>query len=470
MDKSKKAFNVTAASLVDLKAELYRKQEAFKREKLLKAAAAPLTAKSANRKPNIWVKANAGVDARAEKDVEEKAEEQQTLDKSKQKLEEKAKLYEQMTKGNFPDEETESMYLVDFTQKIFDKQKELRAVSERKAAENKKDEDTTTPESEIPPPQNPDEEWVDYVDSLGRSRRCMKKDMTALLAMDIELKGSRHKTEEKTLLSKDMRRELQREEWEKEEEEALSRPVGPLHYEDIREQEAREMGVGYYAFAREESVRKKQIETLDMLREQTMDQRSKREKLKEKRKAVLDARLAKIRQRKMKKLKGDGIEEDSELPAENNEGDEAELVGQTPAALEPTVSQAETPATRNKVDVVIEERKDSNFGLMHVREWDREKVAELYGRWPGQHADPREERPSEFAPPSDYHSDSKKPTGRGWTRSQFTQSTRMSGPRWKQDQPSHQTSETTPQDNSERGSRTQSRTLEDILSFYKHST
>lgn len=39
----------------------------------------------------------------------------------------------------------------------------------------------------------------------------------------------------KTLLSEDMRRELQRQEWEREEEEAMKKPVGPLHYEDIRE-------------------------------------------------------------------------------------------------------------------------------------------------------------------------------------------------------------------------------------------
>lgn len=44
---------------------------------------------------------------------------------------------------------------------------------------------------------------------------------------------------EKTLLSEDMRRELQRQEWEREEEEAMKRPVGPIHYEDIR-------GQGYY--------------------------------------------------------------------------------------------------------------------------------------------------------------------------------------------------------------------------------
>lgn len=38
-----------------------------------------------------------------------------------------------------------------------------------------------------------------------------------------------------TLLSEDMKRELQRQQWEKEEEEALRKPMGPIHYEDIRE-------------------------------------------------------------------------------------------------------------------------------------------------------------------------------------------------------------------------------------------
>ena len=44
---------------------------------------------------------------------------------------------------------------------------------------------------------------------------------------------------------------------------------------------------------------------------QTTDQRSKRERLKEKRKALLEARLAKVRMRKTKKGKLDGSEEDS---------------------------------------------------------------------------------------------------------------------------------------------------------------
>ena len=46
----------------------------------------------------------------------------------------------------------------------------------------------------------------------------------------------RNTSTEKTLLSEDMRRDLQRQQWEREEEEAMKRPIGPVHFEDIREQ------------------------------------------------------------------------------------------------------------------------------------------------------------------------------------------------------------------------------------------
>lgn len=51
---------------------------------------------------------------------------------------------------------------------------------------------------------------------------------------------------------------------------------------------------------------------------QTTEQRTKREQLKDKRKAILQARLAKIRKRKMKPAKLDGT--DGEPKAEDNEG------------------------------------------------------------------------------------------------------------------------------------------------------
>lgn len=117
------------------------------------------------------------------------------------------------------DEETEGLYLVDFTQKIIDKQRETHAQREQ-------DNEERSSSSPVPPPESPDEEWyylfisrlfsmqtptciilsyascticcsgaklfllrVDYVDSLGRSRRCMKKDLPDFKKMDQDLKG-----------------------------------------------------------------------------------------------------------------------------------------------------------------------------------------------------------------------------------------------------------------------------------------
>nr|XP_057911086.1 coiled-coil domain-containing protein 174 isoform X2 [Doryrhamphus excisus] len=385
MDKRKKPFDVTASSLVDLKAELYRKQEQFKQQRLgQEHGGAAFKPKAKVKKPNVWAKQNSGVSARADKDAEQLAEEQRSIDNAKSKLEEKAKLYEQMTKGDFPDEETEGLYLVDFAQKIIDKRRDRHAESE--------DEETGRL-SPIPPPQNPDEEWVDFVDALGRSRRCMKKDLPDFKKMDQDLHGNWRVTTDKTLLSEDMRRDLQRQEWEREEEEALKKPVGPIHYEDIRAQEARELGVGYFAFAQDEEHRQKQRQTLDMLRDQTTDQRSKRERLKEKKKAVLQARLAKIKQRKMK-AKGVVAEEDP-LDA----GSEEEDVAPSPPPDDPPeVSRLK------KVEVEIQERRDTKPGVPHVREWDRGKES-MFTQWKSRR---QEERDSEFAPPSAYFTDEKR--------------------------------------------------------------
>ncbi|XP_044307321.1 coiled-coil domain-containing protein 174 isoform X2 [Varanus komodoensis] len=398
MDRRKKPLDVAVSSLVDLKAELFRKQEEFKREKLLKDAGAPVKSKAIYKKPSIWTKQNTGVSDRAEKDAEQKIEEQQTLDKSRQKLEEKAQLYEKMTKGDFPDEETEDLYLVDFTQKIIDKRREVQEQcaneAARKAEAKENEEEERLSEAEIPPPQDPTEEWIDYVDSLGRSRRCMKKDLPHLLQMDKELQGKRQMTEGKTLLSEDMRKELQRQEWEREEEEALKKPVGPIHYEDIRENEARQLGVGYFAFARDQALRKKQMETLEMLREQTTDQRAKREHLKEKRKAVLEARLSKIRAKKRMK-DGDVKENEEENVVES-------------AAAEAKPAEVPRASTQSrKVEVVIQERKDTKPGVPYVREWDKGKEF-TFGLWSKKQTELRNERDPEFAPPPAYFYDQKR--------------------------------------------------------------
>uniref|UniRef100_A0A8C6G6N8 CCDC174 alpha/beta GRSR domain-containing protein n=1 Tax=Mus spicilegus TaxID=10103 RepID=A0A8C6G6N8_MUSSI len=151
-----------------------------------------------------------------------------------------------MTKGGFLDEEVEDMYLVDFTQKITDKQKEMEVLGATRESrieeEGDDDDEGEFSEKDIAPPPDPSEGRVDYVDSLGRSQRCMRKDLPSLLEMDKNLQGRLFVSlaNEKTLLSEDMRKELQRQQWEEEEREPLKKPMGPSHYEDIRENERRD--------------------------------------------------------------------------------------------------------------------------------------------------------------------------------------------------------------------------------------
>ncbi|KAM9483032.1 coiled-coil domain-containing protein 174 [Clarias gariepinus] len=453
MDKRKKQYNVTASSLVDLKAELYRKQEAFKHEKLAQETGTASKQHNHSKKPSVWSKQNQGVTARAQKDVEKTAEEEQNIDKSRQKLEEKARLYEQMTKGDFPDEETESLYLVDFTQKII----EQKRAAQRRAAEpgdGDRDGEGSDMSVPIPPPENTDEEWVDYIDALGRSRKCLRKDLPQFQKMDQDLHNKRVTGADRTLLSDDMRREMQREQWEREEEEQMKRPVGPVHYETIRDQEARELGVGYYAFSHEEAQRKKQRETLDMLRDQTAEQRTKRENLKEKRKALLEARLAKVRMRKGKKSKMDpGAEEEEgavpDAAAQEVENDPEDAIG-------PPLP----PENLRKVEVEIQERKDSRPGVPHVREWDRGKEFS-WGQWTTRR---REERDSDFAPPSSYYGDERHsgpaPKGRGKGNPGFKM---FESPRGSDQGGAERQPKTSQQPSA------QTQDLDALLSFYKNS-
>lgn len=60
------------------------------------------------------------------------------------------------------DEEVEDMYLVDFTQKIIDKHKEMEMFGAHKDAAKsgeRDDDEENLSEKDIPPPQDPSEEW-----------------------------------------------------------------------------------------------------------------------------------------------------------------------------------------------------------------------------------------------------------------------------------------------------------------------
>jgi len=149
------------------------------------------------------------------------------------------------------------------------------------------------------------DDWVEFEDSLGRTRKCMKKDLETFKALDQEFRPKERTPSPTALSSEDVRREMMRKKWEAEQEELSRSLERDIHYQNVLFDEVREHGVAYYQFSKDESERKSQMETLNQLREQTVNQRAKREQIKAKRQAALNARLAKIKQKKLKAKDGD---------------------------------------------------------------------------------------------------------------------------------------------------------------------
>ncbi|KAL4232504.1 hypothetical protein ACF0H5_007196 [Mactra antiquata] len=415
MQKSEKDnTNIQSASLIDLKAELFRKQEEFKAQKLQNQSSGFVKGKvsAGNKKPSLFNKKNAGVSQRAEKDYTEKVEEENVFERSRKALENKAKLYDEIASGStIPDEDGSGQFLVDFQKKVLDNCVDERE-SDRREFESleveRREKERLEIEEErkqllepVPPPDSVDDEWVDYVDAFGRSRSCLRKDLPDLLKQDESLQQKKRNMDEKSekgykdflqlrdktsvdtpsLLSNDMRREMVREQWEKEEIDKLEEEKsGPIHYTDVQHNEIRRHGVGYYKFDKEENTRQEQMEQLNQLRQQTKDERTKVEKIKEKRKAALQARLAKVKQRKRERL---GLPE-----PEEDVNDEVEPTSSDTVVIKPE------PLVRD----------DSwRSEIKSTRDWDKGKQFSTEYSEKAWLEKQRAERDEEFAPPSFYY-------------------------------------------------------------------
>ena len=105
---------------------------------------------------------------------------------------------------------------------------------------------------------------------------------------------------------------------------------------------------------------------------QTMEQRVRTQKLKDKRKAALDARLAKVRERKLKKLKASG-----ELDVESNEDS-----GQTEGKEEKMLDNVGQPTTEQDVKRSLPERENDKVvsprrpaRKAELPEWAQHKIS-----------------------------------------------------------------------------------------------
>lgn len=344
-------------------------------------------------RPKAFSASNAGVSGRAARDEEQHQLEERTEEKSRQVLERKAAMYDKIHQGIevLEDDHLNQRFLVNFQKKIVDDvmdQKKLREEKEKSRKQKQKEREEANPEDYEP--ENADTEWVEYTDAFGRTRECLRAELSQRLEQDKQLSqdlNSSEKTEEKTTLDphllEDLHRESQRQKWEAEEE--LNATKKNLHYQDVLYNEARTHGPGFIKFSRDEKERKAQMELLRDLRAETQRAEATTAAGAAKRQKAMKARLEKVRQRKRLKM-GLPMKDNDRLntpPESEGEEEDEQIVGPAPPST--------SPPPRKKVG--------------GVREWDlgKEGVTSTLTQeeWVLQQ---RSQRSQEFAPPSSYNS------------------------------------------------------------------
>ncbi|CAG9826242.1 unnamed protein product [Diabrotica balteata] len=406
-------YEISKSSLLSLKAEILRKQQELNKAKVDNDVKIKILKKSP-----LEIK-NKGVEARDRNDQSDV--DQDLLKQSRSVLEQKAALYEKLSSGNVSenDKERNKLFLVRFDKKNIENSSKVSDLPPSDSESDKKpnsEDDNDYYHSDDEEHTDPQEKWVDYVDCFGRTRKCMQKDLEYLKSKDNEMKkvvdiknqqfnnsaSQNHESDDKIdqsstepvfenevgqseLLSSDMRRELLRQQWEKEEEELRNK--SEIHYEDVLFGEARTHGVGYYRFSKDERERAKQQEALKRLRKETEDKQKKAQQLKDTREKLLAARLKAARNRKRARMG---------LPPEEDE----EPNIPTPAQPEIAKEELDKKNEDDEKEQLLERARKN-----HIRPWDigKEGVKEHQILTQEEWVDKkREERPSEFAPPVNY--------------------------------------------------------------------
>lgn len=241
---SEKSLN--PSSLLDLKAELHKKYESFRRAKLSQK---PESSKPTAFKLKVELVSKDKKSApKPELNVTKNDEEELALKKSRQALEAKAKLYEKITSDHILiDDEENEKYLVDFQRKVLY--------------------DTSLPDTT----KNVNSNLVEQNNTASHSEELPKN---IYCEKYVVTENQREKTVEENQTEQ------------------------PVHYQNVQFNEVREHGVGYFAFSTDESKRKEQMEEINRLHREGKEQIAVNQRIQRKRKVMLEARLAKVCERR----------------------------------------------------------------------------------------------------------------------------------------------------------------------------
>lgn len=239
------------------------------------------------------------------KDVRGTEEEKKEAETARRKMEEKARLYAAMKRGDYMHKEGEAAPLVDFDRKWAETQRDgNRAASLDDDNDDSDDDDEDDAD-------NIDTEIIEYTDEFGRTRRGTRAELARLerrqrvqqyAAEESERMSARPKAPENIIYGDAIQAEAFRAvDEEKMEELARKRdrsmtPPEARHYD--ASSEIRTKGTGFYQFSKDEARRQEEMANLEAERVTTERERRKREEEKEERRREVEERRRLIQQRR----------------------------------------------------------------------------------------------------------------------------------------------------------------------------
>ncbi|KAI1482115.1 hypothetical protein F4774DRAFT_371742 [Daldinia eschscholtzii] len=247
------------------------------------------------------------------KEVRGTEEEKQDLARARRKMEEKARLYAAMKRGDYIAKEGEAAPLVDFDRKWAERHPEDDDGNNKYSSSGTDDEDSDEGDD-----GGADQEIVEYKDEFGRTRRATRAEVarlerrqkrSALGALELEAMAAKPtKAPERLIFGDVIQSEAFNPEGEtlnKMEDLAAKRDKSPTPPPDTHfdgKAEIRTKGVGFYQFSQDKEEREKEMRALEKERENTERVRREREEQKEKRRREIEERRKKIGARRAEKL------------------------------------------------------------------------------------------------------------------------------------------------------------------------
>ncbi|CAF2115730.1 unnamed protein product [Rotaria magnacalcarata] len=293
--EERKTYDNTSSSYLSLKAELLRKKQDIQRVSSSSTSSSTILDNLQSTSSSLKLKAKPDLDievvstSKKKKKTEDaepppsastlSRQDEIAFAKSRAMLEAKSKLYDQIMANSEMkllaeddgDEDNDKSFLVDFERKIYE--------------------------------ANRHHSKVEYTDSFGRTRLVTQDEFEEFKKSEKKIaqdKPQSNRSDNEIERVERLHRAQMRSKWEAEMD--AIRDKTQLHYQDVLFDEKREHGVGYYNFSTDDKQRAEQMATLNELRTNTKNEKSKFIHDKEQRQSSTADRLNKIRLRKAKEM------------------------------------------------------------------------------------------------------------------------------------------------------------------------